>query len=344
MSGRHSAPWGGKSSAGQSTAQVVVGVPVTAGKLRTPEAENRFDFGGGPALGEQLTGDPQIHDAPIRRNIAFHNPPSLHPALVDFQSLYSGYGYRHHSLPPDACWRWKWRGGSQQCAGVAREAGHGVHHSHPGSPPTEQTPFGLLIGEASQPSQVAPIGTAQVSAVGVCQLSGDGGSHGGFQRSGAHANPSLEVAGAGLEHHTGLMSVGAHGFEDGRVGVVQIQQNVAGVAVGGEGLEVDVTSFAVPYAEEPHGGPLCQLSGRPKPLAGKGPSGAVVDQTDQIELARRGRHLALDRLPREEEAAIGHGDDSGPNWTRRTMDSQRTVSSVLTDCLTQGAHPRRFPR
>jgi hypothetical protein len=96
MSGPHSAEHGGrKSSASQGTAQVVVGIAVGARKVRTAEAEERFDFGGRRAPREQLPGDPQIHNAPVGLGKAFGNPQSLHPDAIGFRCLGSHF---------DRCW------------------------------------------------------------------------------------------------------------------------------------------------------------------------------------------------------------------------------------------------
>jgi hypothetical protein len=69
----HSAPgWGWKSCARDGTPQVVIGIPVAAGKLRTAEPEDGLDVRSGFALRQQIPGDPQIHDAPVRLRKGFH--------------------------------------------------------------------------------------------------------------------------------------------------------------------------------------------------------------------------------------------------------------------------------
>jgi hypothetical protein len=48
----HSAPWGGKRGACDGASQVVVGIAMAAGKMRTSEAQDGLDLNSGPALRE----------------------------------------------------------------------------------------------------------------------------------------------------------------------------------------------------------------------------------------------------------------------------------------------------
>jgi len=93
----------------------------------------------------------------------------------------------------------------------------------------------FLIGEAGQSAQMAPIGAGSIASIETGQLSADFGGDGRLERRGADLNPGLEIARAGLHHHAGCMSVAAHGVEDLRIGLIQIQQNIARIAVYGEG-------------------------------------------------------------------------------------------------------------
>ena len=79
----HSAPWGGKRCARDGASQVVIGIAVAAGKMRAGEAKDGLDLNSGPALREQVPGNPKIYDAPVRLRKAFANMPSLHTTLVD---------------------------------------------------------------------------------------------------------------------------------------------------------------------------------------------------------------------------------------------------------------------
>ena len=84
----HSAPcWGWKSCVREGAPQVVIGISVAAGKMRTGEPEDVLDLPSGFALREQIPGDPQIHDAPVRLREAFENMPSLNATPVDCGGL-----------------------------------------------------------------------------------------------------------------------------------------------------------------------------------------------------------------------------------------------------------------
>jgi len=63
----------------------------------------------------------------------------------------------------------------------------------------------LEIAKAGQTAQVAPIGAGPVAAIALGQDSAQSRGQCRLQRHGADANPSLEVAGTGLKHDTGLM-------------------------------------------------------------------------------------------------------------------------------------------
>jgi hypothetical protein len=59
---------------------------------------------------------------------------------------------------------------------------------------------------------------------------------------------------------------------------------------------------------------------------------------DKVKLTRHGRQLATDGLRGEREAEVKHATDSAMEPGCRTMNWQRAVNSVLTRCLSQGAH------
>jgi hypothetical protein len=79
----HSTPWGGKRCARDGASQVVIGMAVSARKMRTGEAKDGLNLNSGLAQREQVSGDPKIYDAPIRLRKAFPNMPSLHAGSVD---------------------------------------------------------------------------------------------------------------------------------------------------------------------------------------------------------------------------------------------------------------------
>jgi hypothetical protein len=85
----------------------------------------------------------------------------------------------------------------QTCA--SGQAGASVQHPHPRRVTTPVAPVWLLIGEAGQSAQMTPIGTGRVAAVDSGQLFSDPTGHSGLDGRGADLDPSLEIAGAGLQ-------------------------------------------------------------------------------------------------------------------------------------------------
>ena len=53
----------------------------------------------------------------------------------------------------------------------------------------------------------------------------------GLEGCGADANPNLEMARAALQHHTRLMAIGTHAGNDISSDVIEVNQNVASVAL-----------------------------------------------------------------------------------------------------------------
>ena len=346
----HSAPWGWKSCACDGALQVAIRIPVAAGKMRAGEPEDSLNLRRRLALREQVPGDPQIHDAPVRLRKALENMPSLHTTSVDRNGLFGADGARLcggrvntevRGRRPQ-WWRSRLPDELQQRLGARRQAHTGVDEFHPGSAPARCAASGLLIGETGEPSQVTPVGAGQIAAIGKRQQPASGSRHRRFQRRGAEANPSLQmrnartVAGAGLKHYTRIMSVGAHELHDHRIRAIQIDENIACVLVSGVGLDVYVASLAVANAQKPDGSRTHQLGRRPKSFSGKRTTCLVVNQTDQIQLVGHRRELAPDGLPSQEKSTVVHDRNFAIEATRRTMNSQRTASSVLTVCLTSG--------
>src|SRR4029077_2872204 len=72
-----------KSSACQSATQILFGIAVVAGKMRTSQTENSFHLGRRYVDGQQFSCEPEIDDAPVGLGKALPNVPALHPALID---------------------------------------------------------------------------------------------------------------------------------------------------------------------------------------------------------------------------------------------------------------------
>src|SRR6516164_8708868 len=175
---------------------------------------------------------------------------------------------------------------------------------------TARLPAGrFLVGEPGQPSTMAPIRAGTICAVEGCPVCGDRGGYNGLQWSQTDTHPGLQMAGAGAQHDTRLMPVGAHGVHDLVIGAVQIEEHVAGIAVARKGMKEDVVSLAITESQECHCGAPGELHRGPNPLSGKGLAAAAVNQTNLVIVARHGRQLPAHSLQGEEESAI-HDRDS----------------------------------
>src|SRR5215472_14225039 len=132
--------------------------------------------------------------------------------------------------------------------------------------------LGLLVGEARQSAQVTAAGTGQVAAVDMSQVFSDRRGHGRLQWCGADPNPSLEMARAGPEQDTRLMAIGSHARQNIRRRVIQIEENIAGVAILSEREKVDVKALKVACAQEAQYRSPQQLTNIPHSLAWTRPS------------------------------------------------------------------------
>ena len=342
-------------SVGEGTSEIILGPGVLSRKPRTAVAEDGCDLWGRGATLEQFFGDPGIGDAPVRLWEAFPNLQSVQPIGIDVRGLSDGDRssqvvcdrVARGGLRPRKAWRPRQVGVAAhtalgrlpQSSALRSQAGVGVQHLHPGSVAAPVAPLWFPIGETGQAAQVAPIGAGLVAPIGVSQLSADLRGDDGFEGCGADVHPSLEMAGAGLEHHTGLVSLALHGFDDGRGGLIEIDEDVTGVAPFGVKMEVDVAALAVANAQKPDDRRMGQLGSGPEPLSRKRLPGLVVKDPDEVEIVRHGRELSADGLHSEIESSVEHGPNFEIERTRRTMNSQRTANSGLTDCLSLGVHP-----
>src|SRR5438876_229203 len=88
-----------------------------------------------------------------------------------------------------------------QRSAVCRQASLGMQEFDPGSvraagPATLR----FLIGEAGEPTQMAPVDAGRIASIDTRQLSANFGGQGRLERSGADVDPGLEISGAGLQH------------------------------------------------------------------------------------------------------------------------------------------------
>jgi hypothetical protein len=302
------APRGGKSSPREGAAQVVVWTMVTAGEMRAGEPENGLDAGRRRSLRQQVAGDPQIDDAPIGLRKAVGDPPALHTTTVDGAGLRGrdvwnenlvagnrgvGMGPRSHGS----------LGRLQQGVGLWRQPRTGVQQSDPGSMAGRSAPRGLLIGEAGESSQVAPVSARRIAAIGMRQPLARSGRHRRFQRTGTETNPGLKVAGAGLQNHTGSMPMGPHGLPNHGLRDVEVDENIACVLVPSVGVNINIATLG---AQKPDGSCTHQLRCAPQPFSWERASALSVNQADQIQFARHSRQLSGNSLPSHKESPVVH--------------------------------------
>jgi len=224
----------------------------------------------------------------------------------------------------------------QQGLGLERQARLGFHDLDPRGVASVCAPRGLLIGEAGESSQVTPIRARRIASISCCQQLAGSGRHRRFQGRDAEANPGLQTARAGLQHHTRVMSASAHGGNHRELCAIQIDENVASIMVTGVGLHVDIASFAVAGAQKSDSSCAAQLLRRPQSFAGKRLSRLLVNQSDQVQLVGHGAELSANGLQGEKETAVVHDRNFGVETERRTMNFQRTANCVLTICLSRG--------
>jgi hypothetical protein len=296
----------------QRATQVVLGVPMTTRKSWSAATQQIRDRSYGCSLSQPFFGDPLVGNTPIRRGESLWNPQPLQPSLINVESFRGGTGGGEHRLAGE--WRGSGSGdgagdaphlslcGLYQRSALGRQADLGVPESHPGSISIALAPEGFLVGDPGQPSQRTPVGAGLVGAVGVGQLSGDGG-RGRLQADRADLNPSLEMTGAGLEHHTGWMRVDSHPCErphpcgPGCSRSFGLQHRAEGIRHGPHDC---ARAGIVPSTPDPNWVAVQSRSPR------EGPSGGVVNQLNQIEIMRHRRELASDGAQREEQASIEH--------------------------------------
>ena len=332
-----------ESRTGDGAAQVVVGVAVAAGKLWAGEAENFLHLGGRPMSREQVPGDPTIDDAPVGLGEALADVPALHASPIDLHRHRRGDGgggrvfaFRVDTGGQRGGRRCQSSGRSQQCPSLRRQAGLCAHNLHPGGVAARRAACGLLIGETGEPAQVAPVGAGRIAPISRCQQFAGGGRHRRLQGGSAEMNPGLQVSGAGLHDHTGIMPLGVHGGHGRRSRAIQVDENVAGIMLAGIGLHIDIATFAVAHTQEADRGRAGQLLGCPKPFTRERLSGPVMDQADQVQITGHGGELSANAVQGEKETAVFHDRNLEVETNRRTMNFQRTANGVLTVCLNRG--------
>jgi len=232
-------------------------------------------------------------------------------------------------------------GRTQQILGRTGQDGTSFDDFDPRSRSEGSTAFELLIPEAGQSSQMAPVGAGPIASVGVSQLFTDRRGEGRCQRCEADANPSLQMARAGLEYHTRLMALGSHPRQHIGRGVIQVEENIAGVTILGIGEQIDVKALPVACAQEAQYRSPRQLIDIPHSFPWARPSGGAMDQAEEIEIIRHGRELPTDGVQSEEESAIGHGPENAAEAPRADNDFSANGNNPLKAVSQSRGAPQR---
>ena len=341
-----------KSSTGQSATQIAFRIAVVAGKIWTSQAENRFHLGCRHVHGQQFSSQPEIDDAPVRLGKALPNTPTFRPALINMdgsvgrnRGRWIAYARKTVGSIPHSrrllCYQLRSR--MQQLLCGTGDVRMSFHNLYPRSVAPGRASLELLIGKARQSSQVTPVGAGQVASVGVRQLLTDGGRQGRLQGCGADANPNLEMARAALQHHTRLMAIGTHAGNDIGSGVIEVNQNVTGVALLGIGQKIDVITLLVTCAQKAHHRSTHQLTCIPHSFSWTRLSRSAVNQADEVESIGHGRELAADSVPSKKESAIEHGDENAIEAPRNYNEFSANGNNPLNSVSQSKGAPQNAP-
>jgi hypothetical protein len=302
---------------------------MTAREIWASQADNSFYLSWRYVHGKQFSSEPQIDNAPVNLGKAFLNMPTLQPGSVNTR----GCLRRHRTFLADVQARINAMrrrrcgllceglpGGTQQILGGTGQDSARFDDFDPRSRTRGSTAYDFLIREARQSSQVTPVGAGQIASISVSQLLTDPGGYGRFQGSGADANPSLKMARASLQHHTRLMAIASHERKNLGSGVIQVEKNIAGVAMLGIRLEINIMTLQVACAEKAHHRSAHQQTRIPNPFSWTRFSGEAMNHADEIEIIRHGRELAAHGVPRKKKSAIAHGHENAMEASRNYND------------------------
>jgi hypothetical protein len=332
----------GKSRSCQRASQVVHRVAVMAREIWASQADDSFHLSWQYVHGEQFSSEPQIDDAPVNVGKAFLNMPTLQPGsinargalrchrafLADVQARIHPMRRRRRGLLCQRLHR-----GMQQILGGTGQDGRRFDDFDPRSRTRGSTACEFLIGEARHSSQVTPIGAGQIASISVRQLLTDGGGYGRFQWSGTDANPSLKTARASLQDHTRLMAIASHERKNLGSDMIQVKENIAGVAMLSIGQEINIMTLQVACAEKAHHRSARQLTRIPNPFSWKRFSGEAMNQTDKVEVIRHGRELAANRMPGQKKSAIAHGHENAIEASRDYNDFSANGNNPLNSVV-----------
>src|SRR6202035_3522962 len=115
-------------------------------------------------------------------------------------------------------------------------------------------------------------------------------------------------------------------------GVIEVNQNVAGVVLLGIGQKIDVITLLVTCAQKAHHRSTYQLTRIPHSFSWTRLACDAVNQADEVESIGHGRELAADSIPGKKESAIEHGDENAieapRNYNEVSVNGNNPLNSV----------------
>jgi len=140
-----------------------------AGEVRAAATQDRCHLSGGQAAGEQMPGNPKVHDAPIGTRETLRDGPTadaivvqhaglrracVDPALGEYKSGFAG-GRKHPGV-------------LDQVGGPWGQTGAGMQDLDPGGETEQGAARRFAIGEAGEAAEMVPVGAGRIAAVGEC--------------------------------------------------------------------------------------------------------------------------------------------------------------------------------
>ena len=351
MSRAHSAgSRNGKSCPCQGASQVVHRVTMTAREIWASQADDSFHLSWRYVYGEQFSSEPQIDDAPVNLGKALLNMPTLQPGSInargslrrhctvhaDVQARIHPMRRRSRGLQCEGL-----HGGMQQILGGTGQDGTGFDDFDPRSRTPGSTTCEFLIGEARQSSQVTPVGAGQIASISLRQLFTDGSRYRRFQGSGADTNPSLKMARASLQDHTRLMAIASQERKHLGSGMIQVKENIAGVAMLGIGQKINIMPLKVACAQKAHHRSTRQLTRIPNPFSWTRFSGEAMNHADEVEIIRHRRELAPHGVPGNKESTIAHAHENAIEASRDYNDFSANGNNPLKSVSQSRGAPHR---
>jgi hypothetical protein len=318
-----------------------------AGKIWASQAEDSFHLSRGYVHSQQFSSQPQVNDAPVDWRKAFLNMPTLQPASINTGCCMRGY----HALlaggrgTVESLGARSWgvcnggHGRTQQILGSGGQDGASFDDFNPTKRTVSSAAFQFLIGKARQSSQMAPVGASEIAAIDMGQVPAQRGRQLRLQARGADANPSLQMARASFQNHARLVALSTHGFENMWSVLIEIEKNIASIALAAVRQQIHVKTLTVTCSQKAHYRCTRKISGCPHSFSWSWPACDPVNQANEVEIIRHTRQLLADGMQGEKESAVRHGRENEVEACREAIDFQQIEICRKIVCLSLGVHP-----